>query len=113
MKTLGLLLIIVGVLALLIGLVACFATLTSTYASSACEKAASDKSAFDKARVTCGSTTSPCYKQMTAGLTSEEDCESRKSFMRTQLVMSIVPVVIGILMAIIGFFLSRKRAAVA
>jgi flagellar basal body-associated protein FliL len=113
MKTLGTILIVVGVLALLIGLFACFATLTSTYASSACEKAATDKGAFDKARATCGSTASPCYKQMTIGLTSEEECESKKSFMRNQLIMSIVPVVVGILLAVVGFFLRRRKVAVA
>ena len=113
MKTLGLLLIIAGILALLIGLFACFTTLTSTYASSACEKAATDKSAFDKARATCGSSASPCYKQMTIGLTSEEECESKKSFMRNQLIMSIAPVVVGGILAIVGFFLRRRKALVA
>jgi hypothetical protein len=113
MKAAGLSLIIVGVLALLGGLFACFATLTSSYASLACEKAAMDKSAFDKARAACGSTTSPCYKQMTVGLSSEEECESKKAFMRTQLIMSIVPVVVGSLLAIVGFFLRRRKVAVA
>jgi hypothetical protein len=127
MKTVGLILIIIGVLALLIGLFACFNTLTSTYASSTCEKAAIDKSAFDKARATCGTTTSAtvmetnqmaksrvedCYRRMTIGLTSESECESTKSFMRNQLIMSIVPMVVGALLAIAGFFLRRRKAAV-
>lgn len=109
--------VIVGVLVLLIGVVACFTTLTSDYASSACEKAANDKEAFSEARERCGGTTSECYRQATIALTTEGDCESKKSFMRNQLIMSIVPVVIGLLLAFggalfvtFGFFRGRKKA---
>ena len=110
MKPVGLILIIIGILALLIGLFVCFTTLTSTYASSTCEKAAIDKKAFNEASAKCGSTTSECYKQSTILLTTEADCESRKSFMRNQLIMGIVPVVIGALLAIVGFLVGRKKA---
>ncbi len=116
-KVVGVLLIVVGVLALLIGVVACVSTLTSDYASSTCEKAANDKKAFDEARQKCGSTMSECYKQATIGLSTEEDCEYKKSFMTKQLVMSVVPVVIGAvlamvgtLLAIVGFVRGRKKA---
>ncbi len=113
----GIILFIVGGLALLIGLFVCFNTWTSDYATSACEKAANDKKAFDEARVKCGSTTSECYRQETIGLTSESECESKESFMRNQLIMGIVPAVIGallafvgFLLAIFGFFIRRKKA---
>ncbi len=110
MKPVGIILIGVGVLALLIGLVVCVNTLTSDYASSACESAASDKKLFDEAKATCGSTSSDCYKRLTGALTSESDCENNKSFMTKQLIMGIVPVVIGFLLAIVGFFVGRKKA---
>jgi ABC-type antimicrobial peptide transport system permease subunit len=116
---LGIILILVGGLALLIGLVVCVATLTSDYASSACEKAENDRKAFDEAKATCGSTTSECYKQATIGLTTEAECESNTSFMRKQLVMGIVPAVIGALVGFVGVvlvifgFLGRRKKAVA
>ena len=113
MRNLGLVLIIVGVLALLFGLFACFVTLKSDYASSSCERAAADKAVFDKAKTTCGSVTSDCYKQMTVGLTAESECDARKSFMRNQLLMSVAPVAVGLLLAAIGFFLSRRKTAAA
>jgi len=113
----GIILILVGGLALLIGLLVCLNTWTSDYASSTCEKAANDRQAFDEARDRCGSISSECYKQATVGLTSEDDCENKKSYMRNQLIMGIVPAVIGallaflgLLMAIGGFFFRRKKA---
>lgn len=116
----GIGLIIVGGLALLIGLVVCITTLTSDYASSACEKAANDQRAFSEARAKCGSTTSDCYKQATIGLTTQEECESKESFMRNQLIMGIVPSVIGaflafigVIVTIVGFIGWRKKKATA
>ena len=114
----GIILILVGGLALLIGLVVCINTLMSDYASSACEKAANDQKAFSEARANCGSTTSECYRQATIGLTTQEECENRESFMRKQLILGIVPAVIGgfiafvgALVAIWGFIGRRKKAA--
>ena len=114
----GVILVLVGGLALLIGLVVCFNTWTSDYATAECEKAAKDREAFAEARERCGSVTSDCYKSATVGLTSEEDCEHNKEFMNRQLIMGIVPAVIGgliafvgLLMAIGGFFFGRKKAA--
>ena len=114
----GIILILVGGLALLIGLVVCVTTLTSDYASSTCKRAAADQEAFREARENCGSTASECYKQATIGLTTQEDCESKTSFMRNQLFMGIVPAVLGALIAFIGaivaiwgFISRRKRAA--
>lgn len=114
----GIILILVGGLALLIGAVVCVTTLTSDYASSACEKAATDQQAFSEARENCGSTTSECYKQATIGLTTQEECESKESYMRKQLIMGIVPAVlgafvafVGILLVIFGFIGRRKKAA--
>ena len=113
----GVILVLVGGLALLIGLVVCFNTWTSDYATAECEKAAKDRDAFAEAKERCGSVTSDCYKSATAGLTSEEDCEHNKEFMNRQLIMGIVPAVLGgliafveLLMAICGFFFGRKKA---
>ncbi len=116
---LGILLILGGGLALLIGLVVCFTTLTSDYASLACERAANDRRAFSEARANCGSTTSECYKQATVGLTTDEECEYRTSYMRKQLLMGVVPAVIGALVAFVGLvlaivgFIGRRKKAVA
>ncbi len=114
----GVILFLVGGVALLIGLVVCFNTWNSDYATSTCEKAANDRKAFAEAREKCGSTTSDCYRQETVGLTSESDCESKQSFMRNQLIMGIVPAVVGallafvgFLLAVFGFFMRRKKAA--
>lgn len=115
MKTIGILLTVVGVLALLIGLVVCVVTLSSDYASSACTKAEADKSKFNDAKMKCASLSEPlrsdCVKRDTSGLTTEADCESKTSFMRKQLMMGIAPVVVGFLMAIVGFFLWRRKSA--
>ena len=112
----GIVFIIIGGLAFLIGLVVCFNTWTSDYASSTCERAANDKQAFAEAKERCGSITSDCYKQATIGLTTEEDCENKTAYMRNQLIMGIVPAVIGALLAFIGllmgiggFFFGRKK----
>ncbi len=110
MKPVGIILLIVGVLALLIGLFVCFNTLTSDYASSACEKAAKDEKAYNEAKGKCGPTTSECYKNATIGLTPQSECDSKKSFMRNQLIMGIVPAVVGALLAIVGFFIGRRKA---
>jgi uncharacterized membrane protein len=115
----GVILILIGGLALLIGAVVCVTTLTSNYASSACEQAAKDQKAFSEARENCGSTTSECYKQATIGLTTQEDCESKESFMRKQLIMGIVPAVLGAFIAFVGIilvifgFIGRRKKAVA
>lgn len=117
MKPLGIILVVVGILALLIGLVKCFTTLTSDYASSACVKAEADKSKFAEAKRNCGDlpeySKKDCLDRETVGLTTQDDCESRKSFMTKQLIMGIVPAVIGGLLMIIGFIVfivGRKRA---
>lgn len=117
---LGILLFLFGGLLLIIGLVVCINTWSSDYATSACEKAAVDKKAFDDAKELCGSVTSDCYRQATIGLTSEEECESKTEFMNKQLIMGVVPAVIGVLlgfvgliMAIVGFVMARKRKAAA
>lgn len=115
---LGIILVLIGGLAFVIGLIVCIATLTSDYASSTCEKASQDQKAFAEARNNCGSTTSDCYKQATIGLTTQEDCESRTTFMRNQLIMGIVPAVVGAFLvllggtlAIFGFLGRRKKVA--
>src|SRR5512138_3038419 len=117
---LGILVTLFGGLLLIIGLIVCVNTWTSDYATSACAKAEEDKKAFADAREMCGSTTSDCYKQATIGLTSEEDCEHNKEFMNRQMLMGIVPAVIGVIlggvgliMAVGGFILARKKAAAA
>ena len=115
---LGIALTLIGGLVLIIGLVVCVVTLTSDYASSACEKAANDEKAFSEARDKCGSTTSDCYKQETIGLTTQEECESNTRFMRNQLIMGIIPTLVGgvvalvgVIVAVIGFIGRRKKLA--
>ncbi len=117
---LGIVLFLLGGLALLIGVVVCINTWTSDYATAECEKAEADRKAFAEARVRCGSTSSECYKQATIGLTSQEDCDARTAFMNRQMLMGAIPAVIGLLlgiagliMAIGGFFVARKKAAAA
>jgi hypothetical protein len=116
---LGIILILGGGLVLLIGLVVCVTTLTSDYASSACEKAANDRKAFSEARENCGDTTSECYRQATIGLTTEGECESKTSYMRNQLIMGVVPAVLGGFVAFVGAvltivgFIGRRKKAVA
>jgi hypothetical protein len=102
----GTILTIIGALALLIGVVVCITTWTSDYASSTCEKAANDHQAFSEARERCGSTASECYKQATIGLTSQDDCEAKQSYMRNQLIMGIVPAVAGAFVALVGAILT-------
>ena len=108
---LGVILILFGGLALLIGLVVCVTTLTSDYATVACERAAKDRDAFNEASARCGSPTTE--------LTTEEECESRTSYMRKQLIMGIVPAVIGAFVAFVGLvlaifgFIGRRKKAVA
>jgi ABC-type antimicrobial peptide transport system permease subunit len=111
---------IVGILLLVIGLIVIANTLTSDYATSACQRAAQDQSKFDEAKTMCGSVTSDCYRQATAGLTSEDECQNRTDFMTRQLFMGVIPAVIGgvlafvgLIMAIAGFVLARRKKAVA
>lgn len=116
---LGIILILGGGLALIIGVAVCVATLTSDYASSACEKAANDRTAVSEARVRCGGTASDCYRQATVLLTTEEECESKTTFMRNQLLMGVVPAVIGALVTLVGAvlaifgFIGRRKKAMA
>lgn len=115
----GIILILVGGLALLIGLVVCVTTLTSDYATSTCKQAAIDQEKFSEARANCGSTSSECYKQATIGLTTQEDCEYKESYMRKQLIMGIVPAVLGAFIAFVGAivaiwgFIGRRKKAVS
>ena len=120
MRIAGVILLLIGGLVFLIGMVICFATLTSDYASSTCEKAARDEIAIREARAKCGSPATECYRQATIGLATQEECESRQSFMRRQLVMGIIPSVIGgllaavgLLLTIVGFVRARRRKAAA
>ena len=117
---LGILLFLFGGLVLLIGLVICVNTWTSDYATSACIRAEEDKKKFDEAKELCRDVSSDCYRQATVGLTSQDECESRTAFMQKQMLMGIVPAVVGALMAIVGFFmgvggflLGRKKAVPA
>jgi len=115
----GIILILVGGLALLIGSVVCVTTLTSDYATSTCKRAAADEEKFSEARANCGSPNTDCYKQATIGLTTQEECESRTSYMRNQLLMGIVPAVLGAFIAFVGAivaiwgFIGRRKKAVS
>lgn len=118
---LGIVLFLFGGLVLLVGLVVCINTWTSDYATKACAQADADKEKFDEAKTLCGSITSDCYRQKTIGLVSQDECESKTAYMSKQLMMGIVPAVIGGLLAIVGFFMGiggfvlarRKKAAVS
>ena len=117
----GILAFLLGGLIFLIGLIVCINTYSSDYASSTCEQAARDREKFSEAKELCGSVTSDCYKQATIGLTSQDDCDHNTEFMQKQMLMGIVPAVIGgivafvgLLMAVGGFFFARrKKPAVA
>jgi hypothetical protein len=117
---LGILLLLFGGLVFIIGLIVCINTYTSDYATSACAQAARDRTKFDEARELCGSTTSDCYRQATIGLTSESDCESKTEYMNKQMLMGVIPAVlggvfafVGLLMAIGGFVFARRKKVVA
>ncbi len=116
MKILGLALFVIGGVILLIGAVVIFSTVTSTYATNACDRAAQDQKTANEAKQRCGDISSARYKEATRTLTTASDCENAKSFMNRQLVMGIVPTVIGGLMSVIGLatfliFMFRKRTA--
>ncbi len=118
---LGILAFLLGGLIFLIGLIVCINTYTSDYASSTCEQAERDREKFSEAKTLCGSVTSDCYKQATIGLTSQADCDYKTEYMQKQLLMGIVPAVIGGIVAFVGllmgvggfFFARRKKPAVA
>lgn len=117
MKIAGIILFLFAGLVMAIGVVVCIVTLTDDYASSACTRAALDAPKLSEARARCGSPTTECYKQATIGLTTQDECESRRSFMNRQLIMGIVPAVIGgllafigLMLAVFGFVRARQRA---
>src|SRR6476620_2108444 len=117
---LGILLFLFGGLVLVIGLVVCLNTWTSDYATWTCAKAEEDRKKFDEAKTLCGDITSDCYKRATIGLTTPDDCEERTEFMKKQMLMGVLPGVIGGLLAIFGFvmavggfLLGRKKTAAA
>lgn len=114
---LGILLFLFGGLVLLIGLVVCVNTFTSDYATSACARAEEDRKKFDDAKELCGSTTSDCYKTQTIGLITQDECEAKTEYMNKQMLMGIIPAIVGgllsivgLVMAVGGFILGRKKA---
>ena len=114
---LGVLLFLFGGLVLIIGLVVCVNTWTSDYATSACARAEEDRKKFDEAKELCGDVTSDCYRRATIGLTSADDCENATAFMKKQMLMGVIPAIVGGLLGIVGFFmaiggffLGRKKA---
>ena len=116
----GILLFLLGGLVLLIGLIVCINTWNSDYATSACAQAEKDKEKFDEAKNLCGSAVSDCYRRATVGLISEDECEAKKAYMSKQMLMGVVPAVIGgilgfvgLIMAVAGFVLGRRNKAVA
>lgn len=106
MKIAGIILFLFGGLVMAIGVVVCIVTLTDDYASSACTRAAIDAPKFSEARARCGSPSTECYRQATVGLITQDECDSRRAFMNRQLIMGIVPAVIGGLLAFIGLLLA-------
>ena len=120
MKIAGILLFLIGGLAFVIGVVVMVVTLMDDYATAACAQAHRDADAVRRARTTCGAN-NDCYQRSISGLTTQEECDSRRSFMNKQLLMGIVPAVIGGLLAFVGLLLTvfgfvrarRKRSATA
>jgi hypothetical protein len=117
---LGILAFLLGGLIFLIGLIVCINTYTSDYASSTCEQAARDRAKFSEAKALCGSVSSDCYKQATIGLISQEDCDYKTAYMQKQMLMGIVPAVIGavvafvgLLMGVGGFYFGRRKKTAA
>ncbi len=117
MRIAGLILSIFGILILLIGLGVCVVTLTSDYASSACARAVADESKLAEAKRKCANSSEylkdNCLNREASGLTSQEECDDRRSYMTKQLIMGIVPAVIGGLLAVIGLvaiIAGRKKA---
>jgi hypothetical protein len=112
--------ILLGGLVFLIGLIVCINTWNSDYATSACKQAEQDHEKFALAKELCGNTNSDCYRQATVGLISEDECEAKTAYMNKQMLMGIVPAVlggilafVGFLMAVGGFFFGRRKKAVA
>ncbi len=117
---LGIVMLLLGGLIFLIGMVVCLNTWNSDYASSACKRAEEDRIKFAEAKERCRSVSSDCYRQATASLVSDDDCEARTAFMNKQMLMGIIPAaiggllaVIGLFMAVGGFLLGRRKKAVA
>jgi len=115
---LGILAFLFGGLVFIIGLIVCINTYTSDYATSACERAARDREKFSEAKELCGSITSDCYRQATIGLTSQDECEARTETMQKQMLMGVIPAVIGglivfvgLIMIVVGFFFGGKKKA--
>ncbi|MDI1242484.1 MAG: hypothetical protein PSX80_11230 [bacterium] len=105
MKIAGIILFLIGSVVLLIGIVVCIVTLTDDYASAACSQVARDEAAIRSARTLCRGD-NDCFKRSTIGLTTQDDCDSRRSFMNKQLIMGIVPGVIGGFLAFVGLLLT-------
>jgi hypothetical protein len=118
MKIAGIVLTLIGSFVLLIGVVVCIVTLADDYATKACRQAEYDADAIRRARSMCRAD-NDCYQRSIAGLTTQEECDSRRSYMNQQLLMGIVPSVIGGLVAFVGLLLTvfgfvrarRKRAS--
>ena len=113
---LGILAFLFGGLVFIIGLIVCINTYNSDYATAACERAASDREKFTEAKNLCGSTTSDCYRTATIGLTSQEECEGKTETMQKQMLMGIIPAIIGgiisfvgLIMIVVGFFFGKKK----
>lgn len=117
---LGIILFLVGGLLFLVGIGVCINTWTSDYATAACSQAEQDSAKFDAAKEMCGSTTSDCYRQATIGLISLDECEQKTAFMKRQMLMGVVPAVLGAVlgfagfcMGVGGFVMSRRKRAAA
>lgn len=115
MRIAGIVIFLIGGIALMIGGVVTVVTLTDDYATAACAQAYRDQDAVRRARTTCGAN-NDCYQRSISGLTTQEECDSRRSFMNRQLLMGIVPAVIGgflafvgLVLAVFGFIRARKK----
>lgn len=108
MRITGIILFLIGSFVLLIGIVVCVVTLADDYATKACSQAYYDADRVRSARQTCrgAAADNDCYQRSIAGLTTQEECDRRRSYMNQQLMMGIVPSVIGGLIAFVGLLLT-------
>jgi ABC-type antimicrobial peptide transport system permease subunit len=107
MKITGIILFLIGSFILLIGIVVCVVTLADDYATKACRDANYYADRVRSARQTCrAAADNDCYQRSIAGLTTQEECDRRRSYMNQQLMMGIVPSVIGGLIAFVGLLLT-------
>lgn len=118
MKILGLALALFGGFILLIGLVGSVVTLTSSYASNVCARAAADSEKLAAAKRDCDYSQyeyerNKCLDKAKFSYETPESCANAKSFMNKQLIIfGVLPSVFGVFLAGVGLLIlivKRKK----